>query len=344
MIFAKLSRYVDNTKINSNLDVKVNKSAILIAVKNEKENIKNNFNSFLSQKPLGYELLVIDDYSTDNSLNLLLELSKQFDSIKVMKNKSHSGKKQALSQLINDTEKEYLIFTDADCNVKSNAWMQKMISKFDHNISIVLGYSPYKGNGFLNKFIRFETFMAAVQYFSYALIGLPYMGVGRNMAIKRSFFIDKRGYKNHLDLKSGSDDLFINANATRENTAIQLDPNTFVETKPPKSLSLFIKQKTRHISTSFRYKNIHKILLGIYSFSHIGFYLTLALSLLFLPMWKVFAFWLFRMGFVVLSSYRSFYKLKENDLILFLPILDFLMFIYYSFIGIYYFIAPKNKW
>jgi hypothetical protein len=261
-----------------------------------------------------------------------------------MNSKSSSGKKYALSQAINNTNKEYLVLTDADCYVNSEYWLQKMISKFDDNIDIVLGYSPYKGNGFLNKFIRFETFMAAMQYFSYALIGLPYMGVGRNMAIKSRFFIKNKGYESHLDLKSGNDDLFVNANASNGNTAIQIDSDTFVETEPPKSLFAFIKQKTRHVSTSFRYKNIHKLLLGLYSFSHIGFYIFLVIGFIYLPFLNVFAFWILRFTILIITSYRSFLKLKEKDLFWYLPILDFLMFIYYSFIGIYYFFAPKNKW
>jgi hypothetical protein len=36
--------------------------------------------------------------------------------------------------------------------------------------------------------IRFETVLTAVQYFSWAKSGLPYMGVGRNLAYKEEFF------------------------------------------------------------------------------------------------------------------------------------------------------------
>ena len=50
-------------------------------------------------------------------------------------------------------------------------------------------------NSFLNKLIRFETMLTALQYFSYAIDGKAYMGVGRNLAYKKSIFISADGFE-----------------------------------------------------------------------------------------------------------------------------------------------------
>jgi hypothetical protein len=71
--------------------------------------------------------------------------------------------------------------------------------------------------------IRFETVLTAVQYFSWAKSGLPYMGVGRNLAYKEEFF-NVNGFINHIQVRSGDDDLFINEAATATNTAIVYTP------------------------------------------------------------------------------------------------------------------------
>ncbi len=341
MIFSKFSRYKGLS--NSTLNSGQGDTAVLIAIKNEEKNIKANFPSFINQNLKDFQFFVVDDYSTDDSVEILNNPPFK-GKVKVIRNGGESGKKQAISYAISKIDKEYLLLTDADCFVNSANWAKKMFGTFDKDISIVLGYSPYTGSSFLHKFIRFETFMTAVQYFSYYLIGLPYMGVGRNMAIRRSFFINQNGYDNHLDIQSGNDDLFVSENANKRNTAIQINPETFVYTTPAESLSEFINQKTRHISTSFRYKTIHKLLLGFYSLSHIGFYIALILSLIYLPVYIGLTFWAFRILVLYFSAYNSFVKLKEQDLLIFLPILDFLMFIYYTYLGIYYFFAPKNKW
>jgi len=343
-IFNKLS--IIKSNISSKLASKqiISESAIVIAVKNEEQNIQKNLSSFLNQKPEGYKLIIVDDYSQDDTFYIVENYSRRYPNLKVLKNKYETGKKHALSYAINNTDEKYLLFTDADCYTKSDKWLSKMVSLFDENIKIVLGYSPYTGKNLLSKFIRFETFMTAIQYFSYALSGIPYMGVGRNMAVERFFFINNKGYENHLDLKSGNDDLFVNENANARNTAIQLDPDTFIYTTASGSLSEFIGQKARHISTSFRYKTIHKVLLAVYSFSHIGVYLSLITAVFFLPFGIVFLLWLVRIFIISIVSYRSFILLKEKDLFIWFPVLDFFMGIYYFFMGIYYFFATKNKW
>ncbi len=344
-IFNKLSHYYQHQYNNKPPATHlISKTAIVIAVKNEEQNIKKNLLSFLNQKPSGYKLVLVDDYSKDNTLHIIDNYSQQYPYLKVLKNKYESGKKYALSYATQNIEEKYLLFTDADCYVKSENWLVKMTSLFNNQVKIILGYSPYTGKTFLSKFIRFETFMTAVQYFSYAILGIPYMGVGRNIAIDKAFFIKNKGYESNFDIKSGSDDLFVNENANARNTAIQIDPDTFVYSTPAKTLNEFIKQKTRHISTSFRYKIIHKILLALYSLSHIGVYLLLIVGIFFLPLKLVIILWLLRIIIILTVSYRSFVLLKEKDLFIWLPILDFLMFVYYFYMGVYYFFADKNKW
>ena len=343
-IFRKLSLF-ENTCGNSlSENNKSGKTAIIISAKNEAQNLKNNLSSFLNQKPQDFHLIVIDDHSDDETLTILDNISPKYPHLRVLKNEDRPGKKYALSYAIRNTNKDYLLFTDADCYANSDNWLKKMTSLLNEKTKIVLGYSPYTGKSFLSKFIRFETFMTALQYLSYALAGLPYMGVGRNMAIEKSFFNDSNGYNSHLELQSGNDDLFVNENANAGNTTIQIDPETFIYTTPPQTLKEFIRQKTRHISTSFRYKTIHKFLLSLYAFSILGFYIFLISGLFILPLKTIVLIWSLRMIVILAISFRSFILLKEEDLIIWFPILDFLMFLYYMVMGFYYFFADKNRW
>jgi len=101
-----------------------------------------------------------------------------------------SGKKYPLSIGIREAKHEVLLLTDADCVPASEFWVEKMQDAYDDNIEIVLGYGAYhKKSGMLNKMIRFETFHTALQYLSYALAGMPYMGVGRNLSYKKDLFL-----------------------------------------------------------------------------------------------------------------------------------------------------------
>ena len=89
---------------------------------------------------------------------------------------------------------EIMLLTDADCLPATENWISSMQSCYSDNTEIVLGYSPYlKKPGLLNKVIRWETYHTAMQYLSYALAGIPYMGVGRNLSYKKTLFNQQKG-------------------------------------------------------------------------------------------------------------------------------------------------------
>ena len=94
-----------------------------------------------------------------------------------------------------------------------------MTAHFSAETSLVIGYSPYqKKKGLLNALIRFDTFYIGLQYLSFAKAGIPYMGVGRNMAYKKSLFFSVSGFKTHYHIDSGDDDLFVREAGRKKNT------------------------------------------------------------------------------------------------------------------------------
>ena len=102
----------------------------------------------------------------------------------------------------------------------------------------------------MNKYLQFDTLMIAVQYLSYAIAGIPYMGVGRNLAYRKSLFYKNKGFASHYGLLSGDDDLFVNETATRENTAVEFHPDSHTLSIPELSWKAWFTQKCRHMSTS----------------------------------------------------------------------------------------------
>ena len=148
----------------------------------------------------------------------------------------------------------------------SENWISEMTSHFSFKKTIVLGYGAYdkiKGS-FLNKIIRYETVLTAIQYFSWAKIGKPYMGVGRNLAYKKSEFFGVNGFINHIRVRSGDDDLFINEAAnSKSNTAICYNLEGFTYSEPKTTYKDWFNQKRRHVSTAKHYKGFDKFQLAL---------------------------------------------------------------------------------
>ncbi len=206
-----------------------------------------------------HEILVVNDNSLDETHYLLEALQQDFPQLQVVELKQEAklipGKKFPLSIGIKSAKHDILLMTDADCIPASEFWIQKMEGGFQEGTEIVLGYGAYhKRKGWLNKIIRFETFHTAIQYLSYALAGIPYMGVGRNLAYRKEVFFRHKGFSAHNHIPSGDDDLFINRVANRDNTALVLDKEAFTLSIPKKKWGDWWKQKQRHFSTAKYYK------------------------------------------------------------------------------------------
>ena len=221
-----------------------------------------------------------------------------------------------------------------------------MSACFSEEKSIVLGYGSYSKikKSFLNKLIRFETLLTAIQYFSYAKAGIPYMGVGRNLGYTSHLYYSTNGFMSHMKIPSGDDDLFVNEAATSKNTAICFEEGAFTYSEPKKTWKAWKLQKRRHTSTSSLYKTKDKILLGTYYFFNLLFWILSGVCFILLD-WKIVLFLFscrFLIQFIVIGKAAS--KLKEKSLIPFVPLLElFLVFIQMS-IFISNSVSQQTKW
>ena len=344
--FSRLTFYKQKEKTNS----RTNAVSVIICARDEAENLAKNLpGSLVQEYKTTHEVIVVNDNSYDDSKYVLEELKKTFRQLHVVEltqeAKMIPGKKFPLSIGIKTAKYEIVLLTDADCVPASEHWITSMQEVYDDKTEIVLGYGAYfKKKGLLNKIIRWETFHAALQYFSYALAGTAYMGVGRNLSYKKAIFYRHKGFSAHNNLPGGDDDLFINMAATRRNTKININKESFTLSKPAITWKQWFSQKKRHYTTSRYYKPLHKFLLGLYAFSHFLFYPLLILSCIFFN-WK-FALIVFGARFILqaIVFYKTMNKLDEKDLFPLFLFFDLWMFMYYILFFPALIIKPKPTW
>ncbi len=264
--------------------------SIIICARNEAENLDKFLPYVLNQKYPEYEVIVVNDCSEDNSYDILGKFLLGYPHLRVStinKDPKFTHNKK-LAQFIGIKASRYdlLLFTDADCKPDSDEWLDGMAASFKPKTTFVLGYGGYfREKGLLNKFIRYDSMTIAMQYLGMAIRGLPYMGVGRNLAYRRSLFFANKGYGAHNQLASGDDDLIVNSNATSGNTVVEFSPATHTRSVPASSIKEFIKQKKRHYSTAPYYKLRDKVILFVEPASRVVFYSSLAVLLSCLHLW-----------------------------------------------------------
>lgn len=259
--------------------------SIVISARNESTNLMNHIPLIMEQEYPTFEVVVVNDISWDDSEDILKALSVRYQNLKVVKidEDKHrmTGKKFALTMGIKAAKYDQLVLTDADCKPLSNSWLARMMKERTEAKSVVLGVSLLtREKGIWKNMFRFESVHTAINYCSLALAGSPYMGVGRNLSYTKETFFSVGGFRKHMHIQGGDDDLFINEISTMSNTAVMPELEAQTESESPASLTKWWSQKRRHLSTSSSYRFKHKVLLGLEPLSWWLMWITAAVLLI----------------------------------------------------------------
>lgn len=311
--------------------------SVVISARNESENLRKFLPSILEQDYPEFEVIVINDGSTDESEDLLSALEEKYPnlyhSFTPDTARYVSRKKLSLTLGIKASKYDWLVFTEANCTPASNQWLRLMARNFTPRTEIVLGYSGYeRGKGWLHRRVSFDSLFTSLRYLGFALAGKPYIGIGRNLAYRKELFFNVKGYSNHLNLQRGEDDLFINQISNENNTRVETDINSTVRMQPVEYYKDWKEEKVSYMATARFYKGSQRLLLGFETLSRLLFYATcvagIALGILHLH-WLVagiaFLLWLLRYVVQAVIINKTATEMGDNrHYYLTLPLFDIL--------------------
>ena len=321
--------------------------SVIICARNEAMNLEKHLPKVLEQDYPDFEVVVVNDCSTDNTADVLSEFMVKYKNLKITHinpdKKFTHGKKLAVAVGIKAAKNEWLLFTDADCYPESEKWIETMASDFDEKTSVVLGYGGFvRRKTLLNNIIRYDVMFIALQYLTFAMRGIPYMGVGRNLAYRKSLFFANKGFASHNDLPSGDDDLFVNEVARKENTTVEIRNESHTRSEAKLTFSSWWLQKRRHITTGGRYRGRHKFLLGLETLSRVLYYIAfiylLATGVLLIPTLIVFG---LMMVTKITTMKIAMKRLNEKYLLLTSLVYDIILPYFYA--GVYLSNAVNRK-
>ena len=231
--------------------------SVIISAHNESDNLSQYLQALLTQDYPTYEVIVVDDGSEDNTREIVERYMTQDPRLHMtfvpFGARVGSTKKLALTLGAKAAQYEWLLLTDADCRPESNHWISAMMAQATKDV--VLGFSPYfYDKGYVNRLARFDTLFNGLHYLGAALCGHPYMGVGRNLAYRKTLFFESGGFTHLMNNRAGDDDLFVNHVATKANTTVALDRESYIWSLAKTSLLEWLQQKRRHLSVSPAYR------------------------------------------------------------------------------------------
>jgi len=278
-------------KQNAPQENKMPPVSVIICARNEEENLVLNLSTVLEQDYPLFEVIVVNDCSEDNTEQVLAEFKQKYPHLRstIIKNNGSflNGKKFAATMGIKAAQHEWMLFTNADCRPDSPQWIAAMSRYFIDSKAIVLGYGGYwTQKGYLNKWIRYDTCFNSLQYFGFAKLGKAYMGVGRNLAYRKSLFFKHNGFAEHAHIIAGGDDLFVNRAATTQNVAVISAKSAQTRAIPKSTFVEWIRQKRKSVSTGMYYTKSQIFRLALEPLSRVLLWTSFAGLMFLCPFWE----------------------------------------------------------
>lgn len=306
------------SKTNNKKDLRI---SVIVSAKNESENISSLLNSLSNQEydKDSFEVIIVDDESSDNTFSIIENQIKTFPNFSVLKaaNKIYEGKRGALQIGIEKARYPYILITDADCE-PAEYWIKSFSIKFNFGFDFLFGIAPLKQVDTLaNKIACFDNLWTHILSFSFANAGLPYSSSARSFGFNKTSFNKIEGYKNTTETLSGDDDLLLReAVKNKMKIGIVTEEKAFVFSSAKNSVKDFINQKSRHTSTSSFYSLKLKIILAVWHLLNLFFLISPVLvwlnqSFLYLFLFKFIA----DIVIVKLLMRKFFYRFNLSEIL-----------------------------
>jgi cellulose synthase/poly-beta-1,6-N-acetylglucosamine synthase-like glycosyltransferase len=177
--------------------------SVIVPSRNEENNIETCIHSLMeTDYPLDkFEIIAINDRSTDKTGEILRRLSQVYDNLKIVEiseataNPNLKGKPGALHRGIIESKGEIVMMTDADC-VAPKTWIQTITEYFsDDNVGLVAAFTMVKHHSEFDKIQAVEWIYMHTMASAGLALGKPLGCFGNNLSIRRSVYDKLGGYE-----------------------------------------------------------------------------------------------------------------------------------------------------
>jgi biofilm PGA synthesis N-glycosyltransferase PgaC len=220
--------------------------SVVIPVRNESKGILQLLTDIQNQSYKNFEVIVVDDNSTDNTMEIVLSFSRQ-DTRFVAVRSFGEGKKLALTKGIEVSQGEIIITTDGDCRVKED-WLKSILTFFQQESTVMIfGGVKLEGPTFFSC-VQAHEFLSLIGTAAATMsLGFPSFCNGANLAFRKAVFFEVGGYTNNIHIPSGDDEFLMRKVFQRYPNGIRFisDPNAIVKTSASASLKELVHQRIR---------------------------------------------------------------------------------------------------
>ncbi|MCG6186091.1 glycosyltransferase [Maribellus maritimus] len=263
--------------------------SLLMAVRNEENNLSEKLPHLLELDRDNYEVIVVDDFSQDNTLSVLGRLKKENSKLKVSVLNQETRFSIKLSQNIalKSAKNDWVLFIPPSITQYHDNWLESISDSVAESLDVVVNYSNVCKNGkFFNKLYRIETFLLYLKSMKYSLTGFPIVYFENNVVFRKDKYFGLGGYGKKIKEPFANLELLINQFLSKKKLNIVLNSETSIR---------FSEKITRHdyfdlMRKSFRIEQhlsyIKRVLITLSSgLKLITLPLVIAVIFLFIDVW-----------------------------------------------------------
>jgi len=206
--------------------------SVIITSHNNAEYLKKNLPSFLMQAYDKFEVIVVDECSEDDTQDVLAEIQKEYPRLRCTRifpdTKFRFTKKLAINIGVLAAKYDVLLFSEINCRPVSMHWVESLEACFDKNTAVVVGFANYDCSGEnvgmlrMFRFLRFVKMMVMVKNKKYIF------GDGCNMAYRKSYYIQNRGFAKNSQSYLGYDNDMVRELSKFGTMKVIKDPDSYV--------------------------------------------------------------------------------------------------------------------
>lgn len=289
--------------------------AIVTACKNEIENLPLLFSSLKKQTYRNFQFMLVDDDSTDGSLEFASKCTPEFSELTLLKNKG-KGKKEAIKTAIVQTDARIIVSLDADC-LPSPDWLATIVEFYSQQLTdlIICPVKMTTNGSLFGNFQQFEFAALVASGAGAAGIGIPVLCNGANLAFRRQAWLSSED-RLHFE-EPGGDDIFLLQSIKKRGGPIRFlkSGEAAVETAPTKTLKEFFSQRRRWAGKKAAYADWQLAAVALIVFLA-SFIILVNLAFAFIGLkWLILAGWLYLMKWMIDFSFfmriKDFFGLKN---------------------------------
>lgn len=201
--------------------------SILVCVRNESERIEAFLTDLLNQNYSNFEIVVVDDFSTDSTLIKLGVMARKYDKIRIstISQESKYSEKLALSLAIKAAKNDWLLIANPDSVIDNPNYLASLNDALEDDSDMVVSYMNYANAGtYYNRLCRIERANAFLRSSVSNLVAVPLIYQQCNVLFRRQLYSDGGSFKGQMNMHyAGMELIFNKINKLKVNFSFQPD-------------------------------------------------------------------------------------------------------------------------